>query len=308
MAGEPSRRTAGGHARPDVPAPGVAAAGRGASEGRCGHPDPGLRRGLPRHGEVDARSGAGLRAAGQLPRGRKESPASAWRRCAARSAPSTPTRSVRCRPWAPVYYWQQRYDRAEKLLRESLEGRRRVLGPDHRDTRALYIALGMVLSELKRYPEAERAAARAGGVRPEGRDERRAGRHRDGDEPGHLLRAARAIRRVEDAPGGGPCSFSKEARARPPGHRVRDDQHRFHLPRRATVRRGGGRLSRDPGGHPAGVGPTPARNGPEEFDERARRRRGEPWQEPRGRGAVPPGPGGQAPGAGCRRPSRRSRS
>jgi tetratricopeptide (TPR) repeat protein len=115
---------------------------------------------------------------------RKRSPASAWRRCAARSGSEHPDTLSAMQTLGTVYYWEQRYDEAEKLLRESLDGRRRVLGPDHRDTRGLHIALGMVLSELKRYPEAEKL------LREQVEFDRKAGTSNEPDAIGTVMNLA----------------------------------------------------------------------------------------------------------------------
>jgi serine/threonine protein kinase len=55
-----------------------------------------------------------------------------------------------------VYYTLGLYPRGEALLTRAVDIRRRVLGPEHRDTLASMDELGMVFNIENRYPEAER--------------------------------------------------------------------------------------------------------------------------------------------------------
>jgi tetratricopeptide (TPR) repeat protein len=55
-----------------------------------------------------------------------------------------------------VYYTLGLYPRAEALLTRAVEIRRRVLGPEQRDTLASMDELGMVFNIESRYPEAEK--------------------------------------------------------------------------------------------------------------------------------------------------------
>ena len=112
-----------------------------------------------------------------------------------RPAPSTRTPSLRCRPWARLLLGA--------AIRAGREAPSRVPRgeaarprPDHRDTRSVYIALGMVLSELKRYPERE-AAAR------EVEFDRKAGTSNEPDAIGTVMNLAICYEQQGDLPSRG---------------------------------------------------------------------------------------------------------